>query len=208
MANPYEAACDRVSMRMYLEAMAAIRVCVVPGCDCVLGDDVEGDRCGMHRGRKCARKGCDRDQLGGSIWCQAHAACAASVSCDSVSAVEDPANELGRECNCCHVGQPCSCCSLHAIPEEAEQPNDKQPFASPVGSRADVEPTPWHAETLCKKHDEYKPCRGCELEAADTAGPAIAGAMEVAWAALADDPNLDPRTVATCKRLRDMEVRL
>jgi hypothetical protein len=31
--------------------------------------------------------------------------------------------------------------------------------------------------------------------------------LEVAWQTLAEDETLDPRTIAACKRLRDMEVR-
>lgn len=130
---------------------------------------------------------------------------------------------------------------LPSIPEEAEQPNDKQP------------PEPWHAETKCEKCGEYLPCncrvevRACKGSYGPTPqdrcdavlGPEVAGdycsvcqqflqartdclqarasefedaselagAMEDAWQNLAEHPSLDPRTVAICKKLHDMEVR-
>jgi hypothetical protein len=46
-------------------------------------------------GKKCARKGCGRSAMSGYIWCPAHAACDASVSCDEVPAV--PSNPLPRD---------------------------------------------------------------------------------------------------------------
>lgn len=99
--------------------VAEVRPCSVPGCNCVLGVDVKGDLCAPHRRqaeRKCARKGCSREHLPGSIWCRGHHAAAASVSCDNLPAqptggVCEPRREEG--CACCHIGQPCSCCSLH-----------------------------------------------------------------------------------------------
>jgi hypothetical protein len=64
---------------------------------------------------------------------------------------------------------------LVAMPEESEQPNDRQP-AAPIVRGSDV--------------GELEPLRR---------------ALEVAWFQLSDDPDLDPKTVAVCRRLRDME---
>lgn len=69
------------------------RTCSVPGCDTLLGEDVVHAMCAVHRRirDKCARKGCARQRVGGSIWCAGHRACDASVSSDNLPAVEDTA---------------------------------------------------------------------------------------------------------------------
>lgn len=61
-------------------------------------EEIESLKASM-RGGKCARKGCDRPRGVGIVWCRAHSSCASSVSCTD----------------------------LPAIPEEHEQPNDRQP---------------------------------------------------------------------------------
>jgi hypothetical protein len=122
------------------------RVCKAFECTAILGEGVESDLCAVHRrmargayeatgmlGRdvldammgapgKCARKGCERDRVTGSVWCAAHAACDASVSCDNLPVVGAP--EMDDECSCVdddgHGAKlPPEGCAVHGGQEEA-----------------------------------------------------------------------------------------
>lgn len=171
---------------------ALVKVCQVTGCDTVLGDDSGETMCAPHRrqreaaGGKCARKGCVRSPMPDGIFCTGHQACAASATCDNLPAVA----ELYHATTKCEVhGEylPCGGCAREDggpgpgdIPEEEEQPNDKQPPSSPLLSPAFSE--------------EY-------------ARQLMAEAFEFAWQKMAEDPGNDPVTVARCKMVHDFQLR-
>lgn len=110
--------------------------------------------------QKCARKGCVFLRAEGSAFCTGHAACAASVTCDNLPAVDACACTDDGE-----FGKRTDGCPVHG----AEQPNDRK------------RPLP---EIIDAIHEEF---------------------YEAWWQGLAEHPDLDPRTVAVCKRARDDE---
>jgi hypothetical protein len=159
---------------------APIRVCEYPQCTCLLGAEVEGAFCSIHKQaiaderarlnglmvnpERCARKGCDRDRVKGSIWCSGHATCDASVTCDGVPAVG------GKDFAGNHEGG-----DYEAIPEDPEQPNDKQPPSPSV-----------EGERMRRL---------------------VLAMYELGWEMLAEDTANDPLTVARCKQVCDLELR-
>lgn len=166
--------------KAHLEMGALPKACQVPGCDTILGEDSGETMCAPHRrqreaaGGKCARKGCTRSPMPDSVWCSGHQTCAASTTCDNLPAVgERPAlvEAFGN-----HEGG-----DYEAIPEEEEQPNDRQPPSMPS-----------------------KP-----MTAGDAAWAwrLLLDAFEFAWERMADDPQNDPVTVARCKRIHDFQLR-
>jgi hypothetical protein len=111
-------------------------------------------------------------------------------------------------------------CPQHgAIPEEEEQPNDKQPPSPVVRTCKGKYGT--GPEDACDAilgpevvGDYCSHCLSFEQKRTDVfanpdnlAEQAMRAAYEYAWQKLADDPRLDPVTVAHCKHLRDLEVR-
>jgi hypothetical protein len=156
-----------------------VRTCTAIGCDTVLGDDVPYDKCAICRREpiagadfdgdnfgneeserevKCARKGCWRDRVYGSLFCSGHRQCSASASCDNLPAVPAESPELR-----CVNGCAAWACAPHGLCAQCAR--------------------------VCLQKD------------------VLAHPLEVAWQTLAEDETLDPRTIAACKRLRDMEVR-
>jgi hypothetical protein len=163
-----------------------VRACRIAGCDTLLGEEVAGDLCAVHRrfepvtarcfgyergcacrdcearAYKCARKGCGEPRVADSIFCRGHHACALSTSCDNLPAIADEGAAVVDESRWCKYIE--GYCSRLPHPERV-------PVIRP-GMRAEE---------------------------------VIEQAMEAAWVALAESDALDPVTVAACKRLRDLE---
>jgi hypothetical protein len=163
-----------------------------------------------------------------------------------------PYRGIGIRCGACGVRsmpdaekKNCACRLGLDIPEEEEQPNDKQPPSPPLPVRYCIGiPTcqgPGEACDTVLGLDTvgdrcavcaqwmrvYGECDGCNghLPGWDCTGhlcpsckemrgailrkcvptDVLQVAMEAAWQALSEDASLDPRTVAVCKRLRDLE---
>jgi hypothetical protein len=138
--------------------------CAICRREPIAGADFDGDNFGNEESEhevKCARKGCWRDRVYGSLFCSGHRASAAAASCDNLPAV--PIDGVTLAPLKCRNG-----CAGYAI--------------APHGL-----------------------CATCARNCLQT--DVLAGAMEAAWQSLAEDDRFDPKTVAACKRLRDMEGR-
>lgn len=166
MARKSPAAMQMLRETLGAKRVAEARPCSVPGCNCVLGADVKGDLCAPHRRqaeRKCARKGCSREHLPGSIWCSGHRA--AAVSCDNLPAICESDLLSEDEMAAAVAGTP-----------DAGEPDEMVKFA-PTGGVCEPRREegctcchvgrpcsccavhrPWSAKTKCKKCGEYLPC--------------------------------------------------
>jgi len=154
-----------------------VRTCTAIGCDTVLGDDVPYDKCAICRREPIAGADFDGDYFGN----EEEANKCARKGCDRPSVEGDIWCSGHRRC-----AASASCDNLPAVP--AESP----------GLRCVNGCAAW----ACAPHGLCAQCARVCLQQDVLAHP-----LEVAWQTLAEDETLDPRTIAACKRLRDMEVR-
>jgi hypothetical protein len=184
---------------------------------------------------RCARLGCENEAFAGDIFCAAHLCEGANrgsgnLTCDNLPAVVSPEELAQRFVRIMTPPGEQAQCDLHGVryageagcgcPEEEEQPNDKQP-PSPPPVRICKGAYGTGPEDACGAilgpevvGDYCSHCLSFEQKRTDVfanpdnlAEQAMRAAYEYAWQKLADDPRLDPVTVAHCKHLRDLEVR-